>query len=324
MDFVKYEDLVRNTRKNNKYSTNYLTQLFNYNNDYLKLTSVCHNPLTAIKCFVPLPSRLILGKLYTNKIVKVNDEYTFMGPPGKKIIFADKIIPFVSPKYQSSIPFSFPVYDDDHIEILLSNVFYYELTIGQENNLNTNWINNDVTVGFGSRDISYNSHVGNEPLSFGYSLTRGTIIYNDKQSGFDVHPTAIKVRNDWISNDTIGVGVIYLDTNLIKPFFTYNGSLIHESDHTILLNKPLLPMVGYDFPYSIKLNFSNDKFMFDIKSMIHQYSNNVISTNNSFVTDQDISVYLNDEPYNINTNNLYTNPNFSNIMAGIGGFAFAN
>lgn len=303
MNFIRYENIVKHTKENNKYSITYLTQLFNYNNDYLKLPSFCYNPLTAICCFIPLPTRLIIGKSYVNenKIVKVNDEYTFMGTAGKRIVFADKILPFISHKHRSPIPFTFPVYDDNHIDILISNVFYYELTVGHVNNMQ-HWNSNDITVGYGSRSIPYKSHVGYHPNSFGYSLNTGAVTYYNKKkieppNSFDHNPICIKLRNSWAPGDTIGAGVIYIDTNVIKPFFTYNGSLIYEFENNILLTEYILPMIGYDFPYSINLNFSNQKFKFDIKSMIDKYSNNIISTNNSFMINQDISFYLNEEAY---------------------------
>ena len=96
-----------------------------------------NGPLTSIKCFYPLPSRLLLTEIYNgpNKILKNANEYEFHGQSGVRIIFADKKLPYNDIKFQYPIPFSFPIPNDTHSEIIMSNVYYYEVTLLNKQNM---------------------------------------------------------------------------------------------------------------------------------------------------------------------------------------------
>ena len=303
MNFLSFNQIIANTRNNRQFPTKYLTDLFNYVNDNLNLPIKCDNPLTAIKCFIPLPSRLLLSELYTNSnsIIKINNEYQFHGLPGNRIIFSDKILPFQTNDIKMPIPFSFPIYDDEHIDIVLSNVFYYELTIDNKKNISATWDQECISIGFGHKYSKFNSHVGWYDNSVGYHSDDGSIRKNNTSSSTIIN------CNKWNPGDTVGAGIIFTKSNTIKPFFTFNGKIVYLFEKSFEIKNPYFPIIGYDHSHSIKLNFSTHKFKFNIKKFILENSNNSICTENTFSTNHDIGSYLNEHPTTFNKENNYNN-----------------
>lgn len=291
MDNLKFIDIVSKTREKSSFALEYLTQLYNYYNDNLKLPIKCSNPLACIKCFIPLPTRFLLSEQYTNEhsiLKSLNNTYEFHGEPGNRLVYADKSLPYFD-KVKTPIPFSFPVYGDNNVEILLSNVYYYEVTIEKKIN-NKNWEAECVSIGFGHSNTKFNTHVGWQDDSIGFHSDDGTIRFNCMNK-------SISITRNWGQGDIAGSGLIYVNKNEVQPFFTFNGNLIYISEKPIKINQPYLPIIGYDHSHSIKLNFSNSKFKFNIKKFINEKSDKIISTNNDFIEYYDISPYLNDIPH---------------------------
>ena len=133
MNALIFTEIIEETKKNKNFPLNYLFELFCYNCEAFSKPIICSNPLSAIKSFIPLPSRFLLSELYTNsnKILKFNNEYQFHGTPGHRVLFSDKILPAkkIKSNIKFPIPFTFPVHTNDNIEILQSNIYYYEVTI---------------------------------------------------------------------------------------------------------------------------------------------------------------------------------------------------
>ncbi len=320
MDNLQFSQIISETKSDKKFALKYLIKLFNYYNDNLTLPVNCSNPLTAIRCFAPLPTRLLLSEIYQNehKIIKNNNEYQFHGKPGNRVVFADKILPF---KYNDEnqlsnlpIPFSFPLYENNEIEILLSNVFYYELTVCQTVNIQNNnwdntsgWFNECISIGFANKNTPFKTHIGWCGDSFGYHSDDGTVRYNNSDA------SAIKISLSWQPGDTAGAGIIYVGANKIKPFFTLNGKLVYQYNNPIDISNPIFPAIGYDHSHSIKLNFSTEKFKFKLKKFIQSNSDIVISTKNSFIENYDIGNHLNDLPTNHNNNWMDVGPVFNNV-----------
>lgn len=301
MDYLNFSEIVKKTKENKLFPLKYLNDLFSYHQNSYEMPIKCANPLAAIKCFVPLPSSFLLSELYSNehKIIKNKDEYRFHGRPGNRLIFSEKILPFATNGEKLPIPFAFPVPQSEHIEVILSNVFYFEVTIMEQQNLNYDlWVDNSpcVSVGFGDKNTRFNSHVGWYDDSVGFHSDDGTIrrnITNNK---------GIVVCKPSEPGDTIGTGILFCGLNQIKPFFTLNGKLVHIYNKPFEINSPYFPMIGYDHPNTIQVNFSSKKFKFDIKNFIMENSNNIISTDNSFIANYDISYFLNHTPTNIPKN----------------------
>lgn len=293
MDNLTFNEIIKKSREDIGFALNYLKQIFNYYNDNLKLPIKCPSPLAAIKCFTPLPTRLLLSEIYTenHKIIKISDsEYEFHGKQGTRIVFSDKILPFIS-KNKMPIPFSYPVYDDEHVDIILSNIYYWEVTLGTKTAGTTSWDGECVSIGFGHKNTNFESHVGWYNNSVGFHSDDGTVRLNCTNNGKK------SITKPWESGDTAGAGIIYLGENKIKPFFTFNGKLIKMFEDPITITEPYFPMIGYEHSHSIKINFSNSKFKFNIKKLINKYSKTIISTENSFISDYDIGGYLNEQPY---------------------------
>jgi len=305
MDNLSFIEIIQKSREDTGFALNYLKQLFNYYNDNLKLPIKCLNPLTAIKCFIPLPTRLLLSEIYTDnhKIIKITDsKYEFHGKQGSRIVFSDKILPFID-NNKTAIPFSYPIYNDDRVDIILSNIYYWEITLGDKTAGINSWEGECISIGFGNKNTNFNSQVGWYNNSIGFHSDDGTVILNS---------TTKKISKIWESGDTAGAGIIYLEENKIKPFFTFNGKLVMMFEESITITKPYFPMIGYDHSHSIKINFSNSKFKFNIKNLINEYSKTIISTENTFINDYDIGRYLNEQPYLFKitpSNNLFSNLN---------------
>lgn len=289
VDNLTFNEIIKKSKEDTGFASNYLKQIFNYYNDDLKLPIKCLYPLAAIKCFIPLPSRLLLSEIYTNnhKIIKISDsEYQFHGKQGHRIVFSDKMLPYIS-KNKQPIPFSFPVYDDNNVDIVLSNIYYYEVTIGAKTSGLNSWNGECISIGFGHKTTPFNSHVGWYNGSVGFHSDDGTVRLNCADN-------LIKsMTKAWVSGDTAGAGIIYLDKNKITPFFTFNGKMVMMFEGMLTLYGPYIPIIGYDHSHSIKINFSNNKFKFNIKKLINEYSKTVISTENNFIND-----------YDVNTNNV--------------------
>jgi|UniRef100_A0A6C0ECT7 hypothetical protein len=352
MNFLKFNEIINKSKENNLFSKIYLENLFNYfYNNILHIR--CEQPLLAIKSFIPLPSKLLLNENYinTNLIVFENNEYKFLGTNGNRNIFSNIILPFIDSNIDYPIPFTFYIYSNDsnnnnyssslpltykslkskninnqYIDIISSNIYYYELTIKYDQNINNFDMDEYISIGFGNKNLPINARLGSTNDSFGFNSDGSIVInyyvdlitdeLNKKKSKIDkiflkkVKKRIIsKISTNWIPGDTIGAGIIYVDINKIKPFFTLNGKLIYMSNIIIELMDLFCPIIGYNHSHSIDLNFSTKKFEFDIKNLISQYSDNIISTNNSFINNYNIEPYL-----NIQSNKIVSNKFYNSIL----------
>lgn len=318
MNILRFTEIIEETKKNKNFPLNYLFELFSYNCDTFLKPIICSNPLSAIKSFIPLPTRFLLSELYTNsnKILKFNNEYQFHGTPGHRVLFSDKILPVFKSNIKFPIPFTFPVHSNNNIELLQSNIYYYELTIlDKVNQPNTYFESPCVSIGFGTKTTPFNSHVGWYSNSIGYHSDDGTMRHNNTNN------TAKIISKPWSNNDVVGAGIIWLSQNKIKFFFTLNGKLIWISTEPYDIKDFYFPIIGYDHSNSISVNFSSSKFKYNIKNMIIEYSKEIISTDNTFLSSYDIGLYLNEYPNpelkkenNINLTNIL---NFININGTI-------
>ena len=294
MKTLIFNQIIQETKNDKNFSLNYLKELFIYNMNVFDKPIVCNNPLSAIKSFIPLPTRFLLSEIYSgsNKIIKLHNEYQFHGKPGHRLLFSDKLLPLnKKPNIKFPIPFSFPVYSHDSVEILQSNIYYYEVSITNKVNLpNSNFNSPCVSIGFGSKAILFESHVGWHNDSIGFHSDDGTIRYNEPSNKAQV------VSKSWVPGDIAGAGMIWIGENKVKFFFTLNGRLVWISHKVQEINKTYFPIIGYDHPNSINVNFSSSKFKFDIKKMIGEHSKQIISTENTFIETNDIGLFLNEYP----------------------------
>jgi hypothetical protein len=276
MLILNFNDIMIETKNNPSLPFIYLLKLLNYNNIYPLHIS---NPLTAIKCFCPLPSLLILknnaNNNINNKIIKNNNEYHLYGSSIISIIYSNIHLPYKNK--QMPLPFSFPIYNKTNIEIAISNVYYYEITINDTQDIINNWDEDSIAIGFGTSNIGINTHVGLCYDSFGYHSDTGNIQLKNNKC------YTKNISRKWNVGDIIGAGIIFISATKIMPFFTFNGELVYIHDDIFDINKPYFPIISYKYSHSIDVNLSDNKFKFNIKNIISKYSNNIISTNNQFI-----------------------------------------
>ena len=154
----------------------------------------------------------------------------------------------------------------------LSNVYYYEVTIGDYDIPKYN--RTCISIGYGSKNNNFNNrHVGWDRNSVGIHSDDGKYFFNS----FKGKP----YRISFDINDTIGAGLMYIERDKYIPFFTRNGKLFPELD-PIILNGFIVPQIGYEHFTNIKVNFGSSNFKFRLKKLIDKY-NNVISTKNNFI-----------------------------------------
>jgi len=319
MAFKNFSEIISETKNNKDFALEYLSYLYKKDQDNTKI--YCERPLSAIKCYIPLPDKMDISSNYysdnNNKITNNNNIYQFTGSPGNRIMFANSSVPFSfnnNIPLDVPIPFSFPnIISKENIskenishetlEIISSNVFYYEVTIENQVNLNNIWPSQCISVGFAYKNTNVNAHVGWFNNSIGFHSDDGTIRYNNEKA-------APVISRPWVVGDTVGAGLIYVDKMLVIPFFTFNGSIISIFENPIRMHLPYYPAIGYDHPNSIKVNLSNYKFVFDIKKIIYEHTNKVISTDNSYIenmksnvkpnlsnNDMIVNVHHNHKPY---------------------------
>lgn len=291
----------------------YLLQLINYYYSTNKLDIYCNYPLSIINLFIPLPTKLLIDNILVT-YDKNNDEYHYNGISNNNIILiSDILLPYNSPNIKFPLPFIFPIYDNNNnINIILSNIYYYEITI-KDYKINDNVLNHNefIAIGYGNKNVLYNDYLGYNNNSIGF-YSFGNIKYNFKDIKYN-KDTNLSII--WKPNDTIGSGIIYINKYIIKIFFTFNEKLIYISNN-IRLYDSYFPMINYNYSYALDINFSKSKFKFDIQDLISQYSNNIISTKNSFVkqgkysscNNLNINEYQNNIPKkkSLTNNNIYT------------------
>ena len=308
-----FNDILNKTKEDNFFPQKYVTELYKEFNNNLPIISDSY--LSSIKCFIPLPTEFVITDRHieNNKITKNDNIYEFHGNKGHRLLFSNQLLPFFNKKHiVLPLPFTFPIHNDNNIELVSSNIYYYEVTILDKKNLNDNWNEECISVGFGSADVPFESHVGWYSNSFGYHSDDGTFRFNQ---------TANSILNKskiLYPGDTIGSGIIFLNDNNIKFFYTINGTLIYVYNDVYKINKPYFPIIGYDHPNSIKVNFSTEKFKFDIKNLINQYSDLVISTNNDYMNNidkQNIPIIPESTDVSI-LNNILIKYNILNIYDG--------
>ena len=217
--------------------------------------------------FIPLPSYFKTSHL--DNIIKHDNVYKLIKKDNFIILPGNITIP--SPLYSPipfTIPFTIPFIIPYNNILLSSNVYYYEITIMQSiinNNTNT-------SIGFGTTDthIDMNNIVGWTNDSIGYNSMDGSIYCWGQKD---------KIFKEFNQGDIVGAGIIYIEKDLYKFFFTLNGILFDDM-FTIKTSKRLIPMIGLKYPITIEVNFNTKPFLYDYRCNI---TPTVISSNNIFI-----------------------------------------
>ena len=281
MNLYIFEDIYDKIKNNKLFALNYIKDLHKTYNIKLKYDKIKYNDdiLSLIYSFIPLPTKLIINNNYTN----INNEYTYLGIGNmKNILTTDRTI-----YLNNIIPFTLPIINNFNysIDLILSNVYYYELTILNKINKNIDKSNNYISIGFTSNDF------------------KNTIV-NYNSLGIIREKFRNRKFKPWENGDTVGIGFIYINPNLINFFFTNNGNIINMYGYYINSTTQLSPIIHYYHSNSIKLNFSNDEFLYNIKNLINY--NLVLSSNNIFMQNYNSEIF-NNNLINME-NNILNNP----------------
>ena len=156
----------------------------------------------------------------------------------------------------------------------------------------------------------------NNYISIGFCSDKVHITYDS--NGLIKKNPYLNKTNKWITGDTVGIGFIHINPKLIKFFFTHNGQLLFTFNNIIntILNNKIIPIIQFNHSHHIKLNFSNDIFVYDIKNLIN--CNLTLSSNNIFMENYDINYFNNINEtlmYNSESNN--NNDQFNNFLQTI-------
>ena len=276
MELYNHEDIYNKYLLDRTFGLEYLKLLFKTFNNKFKYDTIKYygDILALIYSFILLPTKLNINKSYINN----NNEYTFIDPPidtnidtnnydniltTDRIIYIDNTIP---------VPFTFPLIKENKVELILSNIYYYELTILDKNNENIN--SNYISIGFKNND--YN------------------VYYNS--DGIIQKNITIRKFEPWIIGDTVGAGIIYIKKNFIKYFFTNNGKIIYMGNQIYIKHiHKVIPIINYKHSHTIKLNFSDEIFAYDIKELLN--SSLVLSTNNMFLKTYNSELFTNNNNF---------------------------
>lgn len=307
--------------KNKNLTEKYLKYLIYTYYGYDKI--IINNAYFSLLNFYILPTKFIV-KDYKNENLIVEENNNILVYKGQEninlTIFADRNLPnnIIHP-----IPFTFPfINNNNEIELFNSNIFYYEITILEQNRVS--WSTETIAIGYGNIEINVNSIPGWKNDTFGYHLDDGSF---QKNGNYYKNYGPIGKQGD-----IFGAGIIFINNNLYKSFFTINGYLIQDDIEPFEIKYDITPIIGYSHSHKIKYNFGKDKFNFNLSEFIS--SNKIISNYNVLFNDK-IDFYDNSDKIKqkfnflnnthfftfVNTNqNLFTNEN--ELITTLGGILF--
>ena len=262
--------LSKKDKKNKEIIITYLKYLIDtfYNfNTYNNLISDNFN--ISLNSFHPLPTSFITEFVdISSSVIKEEcNILSFIGIENQSItLFGNRPIPLCN---INPVPFTFPIINNSNIELLNSNIYYYEIEMLEKHR--TPWNNENIVIGYGTYDSKLKILPGLENYSFGYFSCDGT---------FNNQCQKNKISNTWNVGDIAGIGLIYSNNEYI-PFLTLNGILINLNIK-IKIKDILSPLIGINHSCKIKYNFGSESFKFNIRDYLH---NNVIYSNtNDFIS----------------------------------------
>lgn len=138
-------------------------------------------------------------------------------------------------------------------------IYYYEVEVTSKANSNKG----HISVGLVSRDFKLNRLPGWEKNSWGY--------HGDDGSSFAAEKTGTPYGPQFGAGDVIGCGI---DFSQNRAFYTKNGALLGSVFDNIGKDCDIYPAVGLCHPgESVRANFGQDPFKFDIEDHVLQQRN---------------------------------------------------
>lgn len=241
-----------------------------------------------------------------NLIEIIDNKIYFKGTDegGDRVVFLNGPIP----KFNFKDPFILPVKNGNTWNLFLSNLYYFEITVGKDQ-FREEWDDECVAIGFVNRDNNSYSlstnigyQVGWKYGSFGYHSDDGAIF-----TGNSIH-NETDIEEDWGPGDTVGAGILF-ENNSIKVFFTKNGKFLgfYTNLHFLNLNDyQLTPAVSIDTSYPVEVNFGQEQFVFNLTPMLqdsyrlpkkipNNFKNNVININDIYKFEKNVPYKTDDQ-----------------------------
>jgi len=225
-------------------------------------------PLHTLMCLHPLPFEFLVDYFDdTEKIIRKNNNYFYLGHPGDRILFANRRLPFYN---EDPIPFSFPITKNGVTKMIQSNIFYYEVTFGDKS-FRKPWKNECLSIGYGVLSTPIKCQVGWYAKSWGFHSDDGSFIHNN---------SSIPITYPWKFGETYGVGLKYMNKFKYELFLTKNGLVVIDNIY-IEIAEYLIPMIGFDLSIPIKVNWGQEEFKYNLENII--CSNKILSHKNNFL-----------------------------------------
>jgi len=268
---LNYKDLLILCQKDKELGKEYFKKIFNkFLKNYSEL--IVENPLSLLMGFYPLPNQFNICILNSDDLIeKRGDYYFFAGRPGNRILFGHRRLPVIN---KDPIPFMFPITKNNKTKPILSDTFYFEVQI-QNKQFRKGWHNECLSIGFGSVNTSYKNQVGWSQKSWGFHSDDGHYVTNN---------IGIEHCERWEKGDTMGVGLKYISINNYKIFLTKNGLMIND-EISFTCDEMIVPMMGLDLSYPVKVNWGQNEFEFDLEKYI-DYSQ-ILSIKNNFLSNNE-------------------------------------
>tara|TARA_A100001015_G_scaffold9831_1_gene11952 strand:- start:1524 stop:2495 length:972 start_codon:yes stop_codon:yes gene_type:complete len=182
-----------------------------------------------------------------------------------KFIYSNYILPH--PK-NSSIPFTIGLSKKDKFEMVMSNIFYFEVFLDSYH-FRKPFKTEILKIGFSDIKNDCNEIKFGKDNTFGVDLINNVFISSTQK---------IYLPYTILKGDTVGIGLEYIDKYIYKPFLTYNGKIIDITIKNIITTKELKVITSLRMSTGIDINFGNKDFLFDIEKINN--SNKLIYTTN--------------------------------------------
>lgn len=260
MNFINLEKILDIYKFKKDLILKYINELNLYfNNFYNKNIQLSHYYL-----LTQLPTKFNIYNHISGLFSELNDRYIIENNNIKNnLLITNYVLPHID---LCPIPFLFT----DGTKYIISNIFYYEVSISK---FRDSWDNETVNIGYGTIYNKFtNNNAGWFLGSIGYHSDDGYIYFE----GFQM-----KKLETYSFYDTVGVGIEYIEQDIYKFFFTKNGKLLYKTKK-LSINGYLAPIMGLEHSGKISVNFGKNSFIYDL-SKYKKTNNNVLSTNNKFL-----------------------------------------
>jgi hypothetical protein len=142
--------------------------------------------------------------------------------------------------------------------VAFSTVAYYEVSIDETDSSRQYGPQDCIAVGFGSRHSPLSGkQPGWDRHSFGYHSDDGHVFHGSGLSSAPYGPT-------FRPGDVVGCGLSVISCHI---FFTLNGAYLGSPFAAKPSQLPLFPIVGIDTHASIRFNFGQQPFAFDLDKL---------------------------------------------------------